>query len=139
MAKEPLFLGLVVDEFDRPVTNAYIGKEPCYVVDDDGFLCHIPAEEIDRQVLAKMGEMIEGHEDILGEETAKLLGQDDIFSRAMIQKQLENIGDQFETILEVGIPEDLRSYIGMMGFRIVINHHGEVLRLEQPAGGLSED
>jgi hypothetical protein len=139
MAKEPLFLGLVVDEDDRAVTSAFIGAEPCYVVNDDGFLRHIPAEEIDRQVLAKMGEMIEGHEDILGEQTAKMLGQDDIFSRAMIQKQLENIEEQFETVLQVGIPEEVRSYIGMMGFKIVINVHGEVLRLEQPAGSLSED
>ena len=138
MAKEPLFLGLVVDEFDRPVESAFIGSEPCYVVDDDGFLRHIPSEQIDRQVLAKMGELIQGHEDILGEQTAKMLGQDDIFSRAMIQKQLENIEEQFEAILKSGIPEEGRSYMGMMGFKIVIDVHGEVLRLDQPSG-LPED
>jgi len=139
MNNEPLFLGLVVDEYDRPVTNAFIGTEPCYVVDDDGFLRHIPAEGVDRQVLAKMAEMIEGHEDILGEQTAKMLGQDDIFSRAIIQKQLENIEDQFDTLLQAGIPEETRSYLGMMGFRIVIDVHGEVLRLEQPAADFSAD
>ena len=138
MTKTPLFLGLVVDEFDRPVESAFIGTEPCYVVDDDGFLRHIPAEQIDRQVLAKMGELIQGHEDILGEQTAKMLGQDDIFSRAMIQKQLENIEEQFETILKTGIPEEGRSYMGMMGFKIVVNVHGEVIRLDQP-GGIAED
>ncbi|RLD03996.1 MAG: hypothetical protein DRI32_06460 [Chloroflexi bacterium] len=138
MAKEPLFLGLVVDEFDRPVGSAFIGSEPCYVVDDDGFRRHIPSEQIDRQVLAKMGELIQGHEDLLGEQTAKMLGQDDIFSRAMIQKQLENIEEQFETIIQAGIPEEGRSYMGMMGFKIVIDVHGEVLRLDQPSG-LPED
>ena len=138
MAKEPLFLGLVVDEFDRPVESAFIGSEPCYVVDDDGFRRHIPSEQIDRQVLAKMGELIQGHEDLLGEQTAKMLGQDDIFSRAMIQKQLENIEEQFETIIQTGLPEEGRSYMGMMGFKIVIDLHGEVLRLDQPSG-LPED
>jgi len=138
MAKEPLFLGLVVDEFDRPVESALVGSEPCYVVDDNGFRRHIPSEQIDRQVLAKMGELIQGHEDILGEQTAKMLGQDDIFSRAMIQKQLENIEEQFEAILKSGIPEEGRSYMGMMGFKIVIDVHGEVLRLDQPSG-LPED
>ena len=117
MAKAPLFAGLVIDEFDRVVESATVGSEPCYVIDDDGFRRHIPAEEIDRQVLAKMGELIEGNEDLLGEQTAKMMGQDDIFSRAMIQKQLENIEEQFETILKSGIPEEGRSYMGMMGSR----------------------
>lgn len=134
MANAPLFAGLVVDESDRAVETALVGSEPCYVVDDDGFRRHIPAEQIDRQVLKKMGELIEGHEDILGEQTAKMLGQDDIFSRAMIQNQLENIEEQFETILKSGIPEEGRSYMGMMGFKIVINVHGEVVRLDQPEG-----
>ena len=134
MANAPLFAGLVVDEFDRAVESALVGSEPCYVVDDDGFRRHIPAEQIDRLVLKKMGELIEGHEDILGEQTAKMLGQDDIFSRAMIQNQIENIEEQFETILKSGIPEEGRSYMGMMGFKIVINVHGEVVRLDQPEG-----
>ena len=138
MANAPLFAGLVIDEFDRVVESAMVGSEPCYVIDDDGFRRHIPAEEIDRQVLAKMGELIEGHEDVLGEQTAKMMGQDDIFSRAMIQQQLENIEEQFEKIIESGIPEEGRSYMGMMGFKIIVNVHGEVLRLDQPSG-LPED
>jgi len=138
MANAPLFAGLVIDEFDRVVESAMVGSEPCYVIDDDGFRRHIPAEDIDRQVLAKMGELIEGHEDVLGEQTAKMMGQDDIFSRAMIQQQLENIEEQFEKIIESGIPEEGRSYMGMMGFKIIVDVHGEVLRLDQPSG-LPED
>jgi len=134
MAREPLFAGLVVDEFDQPVEVALVGTEPCYVVDDNGFRRHIPAEQIDRQVLEKMREQVEGHEDILGEQAAKMLGQDDIFSRAMIEQQLKNIDEQFEQVLESGIPEEGRSYMGMMGFRVVINVHGEVIDLEQPSG-----
>ena len=138
MPNPPLFAGLVMDEFDRLVETTLIGSEYCYVVDDDGFLRHIPAEEIDRQVLDQMGELIKGHEDILGEQTAKMLGQDDIFSRAMIQKQLENIEAEFDKIIKSGIPEEGRAYMGMMGFKIIINVHGEVLRLDQPAA-LPED
>lgn len=138
MALEPLFAGLVVDESDCPVTHTFVGKELCYVVDDNGFRRHIPAEQIDRQVLALMREQIEGHEDLLGEQTAKMLGQDDIFSRAMIEHQLKNIDEQFEKILETGIPAEGRGYMGMMGFKIVVNVHGEVIRFEQP-GGLPDD
>ena len=134
MALEPLFAGLVVDEFEQPVGHTFVGSELCYVVDDDGFRRHIPAEQIDRQVLALMREQIDGHEDLLGEQTAKMLGQDDIFSRAMIQQQLKNIDEQFEKILDTGIPVEGRSYMRMMGFKIVINVHGEVVHFEQPTG-----
>ncbi|HIE25612.1 MAG TPA: hypothetical protein EYP74_06360 [Anaerolineales bacterium] len=133
MSKTPLFAGLIIDEFDRAVDTTLVGNEYCYVVDDDGFRRHISAEKIDRQVLAKMGELIKGHEDILGEQTAKMIGQDDIFSRAMIQQQLENIEEQFEEIMASGIPEEGRSYMGMMGFKVIINVHGDVIRLDQPS------
>jgi len=121
-----------VDEYDRPVGMSYVGDEPCYVVDDDGFRRHIPSEQVDRQVLESMHEMIEGHEDIISEQAAKMLGQDDIFSVAMLANQLKQIEEQFEALLETGIPEEGRAYMGMMGFRVRINLHGEVLAVEQP-------
>lgn len=136
MALKALFEGLVVDEFDRPVELVYVGDEPCYVVDDDGFRRHIPSEKVDRQVLDAMHEMIEGHEDILSEQAAKMLGQDDIFSVAMLATQLKQIEEQFETLLNTGIPEEARAYMGMMGFRVRINLHGEVLEVDQP--GIAE-
>jgi hypothetical protein len=132
MTKQPIFKGLIIDEFERPVDTTYVGDEPCYVVDDYGFRRHIPSEQVDRQVLNWMRHQIEGNEDILTEQTAKMLGQDDIFSRAMIAKQIEQIDKQFETLLETGIPEEGRAYMGMMGFRVVINVHGEVIRVDQP-------
>ena len=63
-----------------------------------------------------------------------MLGQDDIFSKAIIESQLKNVDDQFEQLLKSGIPEESRAYMGMTGFRIRINHHGEVLEVEQPTG-----
>jgi hypothetical protein len=132
MPKQALFAGLVVDEHERSVEVVYVGEEPCYVVDDSGFRRHIPSEQVDRQVLEMMGEMIEGQEDLLSEQAAKMLGQEDIFSRAMIEAQLKNIDQQFETLLETGIPEEGRAYMGMMGFRVKINLHGEIIELEQP-------
>ena len=132
MASRALFEGLIVDEYDRPVGLAYVGDEPCYVVDDDGFRRHVPSEQVDRQVLESMHEMIEGHEDIISEQAAKMLGQDDIFSVAMLASQLKQIEEQFEALLETGIPEEARAYMGMMGFKVRINLHGEVLEVEQP-------
>ena len=132
MARQAIFAGLVVDENDQPVETAYVGDEPCYVVDDDGFRRHIPSEQVDRQVLESMREMIQGNEGLLSEQTAQMLGQDDIFSKALIENQLKNIDKQFDALLESGIPEDGRAYMGMMGFKIVINVHGEVVDINQP-------
>lgn len=139
MARQALFAGLVIDEFDRPVDVTYVGDEPCYVVDDDGFLRHIPAEQVDRQVLESMREMIEDHEDIIADQTAKMLGQEDPFSRAMIESQLKQLDQHLDALLETGIPEESRAYMGMVGFKVKINVHGEVLSIEQPGAIGSED
>jgi hypothetical protein len=132
MPAGPLFTGLVFDEEDQPVGTAFIGSEPCYVVDDDGFLRHIPSADVDRQVLNIMREGIEGHEEIISEQAAELTGQDDIFSRAVFLEQLKNIDQQFDELLEQGLPVEGRAYMGMTGFKITINHHGEVVNLDQP-------
>jgi hypothetical protein len=132
MPKQPLFEGLIVDENDNPVETAYVGGEPCYVVNDAGFRRHIPSEDVDRQVLERMSEMIAGHEDLLSEQAAKMLGQDDIFTRAMIENQLKQMEQQFDRILEAGIPEESRAYMGMTGFRIRIDVHGDVIEIDQP-------
>jgi hypothetical protein len=132
MTKKALFSGLVVDENERPVETVMVGEEPYYVVDDAGFRRHIPANQVDLQVLNSMRQMIEGHEGMISEQAAKMLGQDDIFSRASIESQLKNLDKQFETLFEVGIPEETRAYMGMAGMRIRINIHGEVIEIEQP-------
>ena len=139
MNHQPLFRGLIFDENDQPVDVAMVGDEPCYVVNDSGFLRHIPSESVDRQVLRKMGEMIEGHEEELASQTADMLGQDDIFSKAFIENQLKNLDQQFDAVLNTGIPEEGRAYMGMMGFRIRINVHGDVLEVNQPGTITPED
>lgn len=135
---EPLFAGLIVDENDNPVDVTHIGGEAMYVVNDAGFHRHVPSELVDRQVLAVMKEQISGHEDLISEQTAKMLGQDDIFSRAIIDNQLKNIDQQLENLLKTGIPEAGRAYMGMMGFKVVINFHGDVVRLDQPGAASGE-
>lgn len=139
MTRQALFAGLVFDELDRPVGTAYVGSEPCYVIDDAGFQRHIPSEQVDRQVLGEIKGLIQGNEDLLSEQTAKMIGSEDPFSRAIIENQLKNIDQQFEQLFEIGIPEDMRAYLGMTGFRVVIDYHGHMLRVEQPGAAGGED
>jgi len=132
MTYQALFAGLVYDEYDNPVEVTRVGNESTYVVNDAGFLRHIPSEYVDRQVLNAIHEMIAGHENIISEQAAKFLGQEDIFTKAMIETQLENIDEQFDTLLRLGLPEETRLYLGMIGFRIRIDIHGDVIEIVQP-------
>ncbi len=138
MSQQAVFAGLVVDENDRVAQTAIVGGEAFYVVDDAGFKRHIPAGQIDRQVLVQMQEMMKGSEGLISEQTAKMLGQDDIFSRAMIEQQLKNMDKQFDALMQQGIPEEARAYLGMLGFKIVINYHGEIVRIDQPSAPSDE-
>ncbi len=138
MTGEPLFKGLVIDEFDQPVGTAKIGDEPCYVVDDGGFLRHILSKPIDLEILRTLGGQIAGNEDMIAEQAGKMMGQEDPFTRAILENQLKNIEKQYEMILEVGIPESTLAYLGMVGFRVVIDVHGEILRIDQPSAPPSD-
>lgn len=139
MAKKAIFAGLIIDENDNIVETTMVGTEPCYVVDDAGFRRHIPSHQVDLQVLNHMAEMIKGHEGELSEQAAKMLGQDDIFTRAMIETQFKQMDKQLERLMETGIPEEGITYMGMTGFRIRINHHGEVIEIHQPGMIAPED
>ncbi len=138
MSKQALFAGLVVDERDQVADTAIVGDEAFYVVDDAGFKRHIPAEQIDRQVLSHMQEMMKGSEGLISEQTAKMLGQDDIFTRAMIEQQLKNMDKQFDALMQQGIPEEGRAYLGMLGLKIVVNYHGDIVRIDQPSAPADE-
>jgi hypothetical protein len=138
MPKKALFAGLVSDENDHSVETTMVGEEPFYVIDDAGFHRHIPAEQVDRQVLTQMQEMVKGNENLISEQTAKMIGQEDIFTMAMIEQQLKNMDQQFDALSQQGIPEEGRAYLGMLGFKIIINYHGEVLRIDQPSAADDE-
>lgn len=131
--KKAIFEGLVYDLEGKALPIAYVGSEPTYVFDDYGFDRHIPAEEVDRQVWDLLSAGIEGNEEALSEQTAKMLGQEDIFSIAVIRSQLENRDKQFVELQDKGFPPDTRMYLGMVGFKIVVNQRGEVQELNQPS------
>ena len=131
--KRALFEGLVFDTQDNPLEVTWVGDEPSYVLNDGGFLRHIPAEIVDQQVWEAITAGISGNEEFLSEQTAKMLGQEDIFSIAVIRQQLENSQAQFEQLRGAGLPQDMRTYLGMTGFRIVVDFHGDVVEIKQPA------
>ncbi len=128
MSHQALFAGLVIDEHNRPLDVAMVGDEAAYVIDDDGFRRHIDAAQIDRQVLAILQEQINANKDAVEQGIMKVVGSDDLFTKAAIDKSIEN----FDQVLERGLPPDALQWLGLMGFRIVVNLHGEVVKLDQP-------
>lgn len=131
MARQALFAGLIYDERDNPVSVNMVGENAFYVVDDDGFFRHVESEEVDRQVLEFFLEQLEDNKDLAIGQAMNMMGKDDIFTKAALDAQMRNIDT--EQIIEQGIPEQARNFMGMLGFRVIINVHGEVQQIDQPA------
>jgi hypothetical protein len=125
------FEGLVTTEDGEAVTVTYLGTTSHYVIDDQGFRRHVEARPVDRVVLAQFIKQMDGHQDEAAEAMLQLLGKDDLFSKAMVDSTLRNI--DLEQILDQGLPPDARQWLGMLGLQIVLDLHGEVVRVEMPS------
>jgi hypothetical protein len=130
-----LFPGLIFNEQGEPTEVAYIGDEPQYVILDAGFRRHVPAEYVDRQVLDWLRQQIQANRDLVTQGALSMLGQDDLFTKALIDASIEHMDDE---VMKQGIPEDALAWLGMFGFRITVNVHGDVVEINAPAAGESE-
>ena len=131
MARQALFDGLVYDENENLVQTAVIGSDAHYVVDDDGFLRHIDTEIVDRQVLGFFMQQLEENKEMAVEQALNFMGKDDLFTKAAVDSSINNVN--MDDIIAQGIPLQARNMMGMLGFRIIINLHGDVIRLDQPS------
>ncbi|HHE71060.1 MAG TPA: hypothetical protein ENL34_02095 [Chloroflexi bacterium] len=132
MGREAVFAGLVVDEYDQPVTVTRVGPDAYYVVDDQGFQRHIPSDYVDRQVLMTMQETVLSNREAVVEAMLSYLGRDDLFTKAAIEASLGQMGEQMEQLMTQGLPEAARQWLGLMGFKVVVDIHGDVVDLEMP-------
>lgn len=130
MAHQALFAGVVYDEYDNLVETANVGGDAFYVVNDDGFMRHILSEDVDRQVLALFLEQLQENKEIAVEQALRMLGRDDLFTKAAVDASLRSVNA--DEIIRQGIPQQARDMMGMVGFRVVINIHGEIIRFDQP-------
>ncbi|TEU11920.1 MAG: hypothetical protein E3J21_22490 [Anaerolineales bacterium] len=130
--RHALFVGLVFNEQDEPAEVVYIGAVPHYVILDDGFRRHVEAETVDRQVLELLRQQILANRELVTQGMLSMLGKDDLFTKAMIDASVQNIDRHVDVLFEQGLPEDTRTWLGMLGFKVVVNVHGEVVRLDAP-------
>lgn len=139
MARRALFTGLVVDEAGQPVAVTYVGDTAFYVVDDAGFWRHISSEEIDRQVLKRLQEQVLANRDLAVAGMLQYLGQDDLFTKAAVEASIARMDEATDQLLQTGLPEEALAGLGMVGFRIVIDVHGEVVKVQMPGAAAPDD
>jgi hypothetical protein len=126
--RKALFAGLIQDEDGNPVEVVMVGDLPNYVVQELGFRRHIETEVVDLQVIEMLREQFMSHREIATEAMLQMLGKDDLFTKAMIDASIKNM----DQVLEHGLPDGARAWLGMLGFRVIIDTHGQVVRLEMP-------
>ena len=130
-----MFGGLIFNESGEPAEIAYVGGVAHYVILDDGFRRHVEARGIDRQVMLFVREQMEPFRDVAVQEMMRMMGRDDLFTKAMIDSSLKN----WEQALGQTLPEDVRAWLGMSGFRVVVNVHGEVVSIELPGQAIDPE
>jgi hypothetical protein len=124
------FEDLVFTEDGRPAEVVYLGTTAFYVIDDQGFRRHVEARPVDRQVMATFKEQLDAHRDEASQLMLAQLGQDDLFTKAMVDSTLRNL--EVDQILDQGLPPQARQWLNMLGFRIVLDVHGDIARIDMP-------
>jgi len=132
--RSALFAGLVQDEYGNPVEAVMVGNVPNYVIDDAGFHRHVEASVVDLTVIEMLREQFLAHREIATDAMLEMLGKDDLFTKAMIDASIKNM----DQVLDAGLPDGARAWLGMLGFRVILDAHGEVVRLDMPEQELDE-
>jgi hypothetical protein len=130
VVRRALFADLVFNQEGQAAKAVYIGQVPHYAIPDGDFLRHVEAEYIDRQIVGMIKERVMGMRDVITEGVIHMLGEEDLFTRPSIQHAIENM----DRILEPGVVDvdELRTALWMTGFRVTVDVHGDVVRLEIP-------
>lgn len=134
MAAVAMFEGLVFDEEDKPAETTMLGEEAFYVLHDDDFRRHVPAAQIDGQVLRFMRGQVEGQRDEAVTAMLEMLGKDDLFTKAAVESSINNM----EHAVGNPIPYEGRQMLGMLGFKITVDFQGQVININMPAAPLGE-
>jgi len=126
--RQALFAGLVFNEEDKLAEVVYVSDEPHYVILDADFRRHVESEHVDRQVLQWLQEQFFANQELITEGIMEMMGKDDLFTKAMIDASIQNM----DQVIEHGLPEDACTWLGMFGFRIIVDIHGDVVRTKLP-------
>ncbi len=135
MARTAMFEGLVVDENGRIAEVDFVGEHACYVVYDDDFKRFVDAAQVDRQVLRFMREQMDDNRQMAVGALLDMMGKGDLFTKAAVESTI----DHMEDAVGQPIPAEARQWLGMLGFRIAIDYHGDVVDIQLPSGAVDDE
>jgi len=128
MARIAMFEGLVFDERDRPLEVSWVGADACYLYDDDGFLRHLDAGDIDRQVLQFFKNQVMENKEMAIRGMLELMGKDDIFTKTALEYQIAHMDENLDQMLQ----PQARQLLQSLDFKIIIDAQGNLIDIHMP-------
>ena len=128
MARIAMFEGLVFDEKDHMLEVGWVGPDACYLYDDDGFLRHLDAADVDRQVLRFFKDQAMANKDMAVRGMLELMGKDDIFTKTALEYQIAHMDENVEQML----PPQARDLLQGLGFKLIIDAQGNLIDVQTP-------
>lgn len=128
LTRRALFPGLVYNEAGERCEVVMIGGEAHYAIPDDGFVRHVEARHVDDAVVAQLRTQITSNQDDLVRAMLQMMGKDDLFTKAALDASIRHFDEQIRQT----DPAQMVPWLQFMGFRIVVNVHGDLLELIQP-------
>ena len=126
---QALFAGLVYNEEGQPAEVTYIGGVAHYAIPDDGFMRHVEASRIDGAVIAQIKAQITSNQEEVVRGMMQMMGKDDLFTKAAIDASIRNM----EQNIRQSDSNQWLPWLRLMGFRVVVNVHGEVVQVMYPS------
>ena len=127
-SRKALFPGLVYNEDGEAAKVTHVGGVAHYAVPDHGFWRHVAAHDVDSVVIAKLKERLGTVKDELVTAMLQVLGTKDLFTKAAIESSIRHL----EENMQQGDPEEWVPSLQMLGFRIVVDVHGDVVDIVYP-------
>lgn len=126
----PPFADLVFNEEDRRAKELRIVGEVFYAIPDGDFSPHVEATTIDRPLVALPQRRIRASGEVVTDGIIKMLANERRFTRASIGRDIDHV-DQIPHADEAD-PDQLRTALRVSGFRVIVDVHGDQLRLQVP-------
>ena len=128
MSRIAMFEGLIFDEKSRPLEVGWVGADACYLYDDDGFLRHLDAADVDRQILRFFKDQVLENKDLAIRSMLEMMGKDDIFTKTALEYQIAHMDENLDQML----PPQAREMLRSLGFTIIIDAHGNLIDIQMP-------
>jgi len=126
--RKALFPGLVYNEEGEAAKVNHVGGIAHYAIPDRGFWRHVAARNVDSVVIAKLKERLGAVQDELVTSVLEMLGTRDLFTKGAIESSIRHL----EESMRQSDPQEWTPSLQMLGFRIVVDVHGNVVDIVYP-------